>query len=200
MGGSFRQSCSGVATTAGAGLVCSRERMFRRASALMVLSSMASSQATVTVSKPSLWIAEPVMNFMCGGHEMMIQKRSAHDRNEEAHNGKKYPDKIFPDERINPLLSQVQSKETESLLGESGLAGQLKKRLAERMLEAELSHHLKQQSAKGKPTITATAAARRPCSRLRVIDRWIFRETGFPRLSLRSLPKINGACLALRIM
>src|SRR5260363_321577 len=50
MGGSFRQSCSGVATTAGAGLVCSRERMFRRASALMVLSSMASSQATVTVS------------------------------------------------------------------------------------------------------------------------------------------------------
>src|SRR5260364_269735 len=150
MGGSFRQSCSGVATTAGAGLVCSRERMFRSASALMVLSSMASSQATVTVSKPSLWIAVPVMNFMCGGHEMMIQKWSAHDRNEEAHNGKKYPDKIFSDERITPLLSQVQSKETESLLGESGLASQLKKRLAERMLEAELSHHLKQQNAQGK--------------------------------------------------
>src|SRR5260363_466076 len=108
--------------------------------------------------------------------------------------------KLFSDERIDPLLSQVQSKDAESLLGESGLAGQLKKQLAERMLEAELSHHLKQQSAKGKPTITATAAARRPSSRLRVIDRWIFRETGFPRLSLRSLPKINGACLALRIM
>src|SRR5260364_97840 len=46
--------------------------------------------------------------------------------------------KIFSDERIDPLLSQVQSKDAESLLGETGLAGQLKKRLAERMLEAEL--------------------------------------------------------------
>src|SRR5260364_211446 len=43
--------------------------------------------------------------------------------------------KIFSDERIDPLLSQVQSKDAESLLGETGLAGQLKKRLAERMLE-----------------------------------------------------------------
>src|SRR5260363_353563 len=43
--------------------------------------------------------------------------------------------------------------------GQDWFAGQLKKRLAERMLEAELSHHLKQQSAKGKPTITATAVA-----------------------------------------
>src|SRR5260363_437746 len=58
--------------------------------------------------------------------------------------------KIFSDERIDPLLSQVQSKDAESLLGETGLAGQLKKRLAERMLEAELSHHLKQQNAQGK--------------------------------------------------
>src|SRR5260363_422372 len=46
--------------------------------------------------------------------------------------------KIFSDERIDPLLSQVQSKDAESLLGETGLAGQLKKRLAERMLEAAL--------------------------------------------------------------
>src|SRR5260364_372062 len=89
MGGSFRQSCSGVATTAGAGLVCRRERMFRRASALMVLSSMASSKVTVTVSKPSLWIAEPVMNFMWGGHEMMIQKRNCHERKEKRNKRKK---------------------------------------------------------------------------------------------------------------
>src|SRR5260364_469362 len=58
--------------------------------------------------------------------------------------------KIFSDERIDPLLSQVQSKDAESLLGESGLAGQLKKRLGERMLEAELSHHLAEQNAQGK--------------------------------------------------
>src|SRR5260364_138173 len=54
------------------------------------------------------------MNFAYRGHEMMIQKRSAHDRNEEAHNGQKYPDKIFSDERIDPLLAQVQSKDAES--------------------------------------------------------------------------------------
>ncbi len=36
----------------------------------------------------------------------------------------------------------MQGKDTESILGESGLAGQLKKELAERMLAAELSHHL----------------------------------------------------------
>src|SRR5260364_356310 len=57
--------------------------------------------------------------------------------------------KIFSDERIDPLLSQVQSKDAESLLGETGLAGQLKKRLADRMLEAELNHPLAEQSAHG---------------------------------------------------
>ncbi|ONY64057.1 IS256 family transposase, partial [Burkholderia cenocepacia] len=47
--------------------------------------------------------------------------------------------KLFPDELIDQLLAQVQSKDAESILGESGLAGQLKKQLAERMLAAELS-------------------------------------------------------------
>jgi len=50
--------------------------------------------------------------------------------------------KLFPDELIDQLLAQVQNKNTESILGESGLAGQLKKQLAERMLAAELDHHL----------------------------------------------------------
>jgi len=57
--------------------------------------------------------------------------------------------KLFTDERLDQLLSQVPSKDAQSLLGETGLAGQLKKRLAERRLEAELSHHVKQQSAPG---------------------------------------------------
>jgi hypothetical protein len=39
-------------------------------------------------------------------------------------------------------LAQLQKKDAESILGESGLAGQLKKMLAERMLAAELSHNL----------------------------------------------------------
>lgn len=48
----------------------------------------------------------------------------------------------LPVELIDQLLAQVQNKDAESILGESGLAGQLKKMLAERMLAAELSHHL----------------------------------------------------------
>jgi putative transposase len=50
--------------------------------------------------------------------------------------------KLFPDELIDQLLTQIQNKDAESILGESGLAGQLKKQLAERMLAAELKHHL----------------------------------------------------------
>ncbi len=50
--------------------------------------------------------------------------------------------KLFPDERIDQLLAQIQNKDAESFLGESGLAGQLKKQLTERMLAAELTHHL----------------------------------------------------------
>ena len=48
----------------------------------------------------------------------------------------------FPVELIDQLLAQVENKDAESILGESGLAGQLKKMLAERMLSAELNHHL----------------------------------------------------------
>jgi putative transposase len=59
------------------------------------------------------------------------------------------------------LLAQVENKDAESILGESGLAGQLKKMLAERMLSAELNHHLANEAKAAKTT--ATAAARRRC-------------------------------------
>jgi transposase-like protein len=58
--------------------------------------------------------------------------------------------KLFPDELIDQLLAQVQNKDAESILGESGLAGQLKKQLAERMLNAELTHHLDTENKQGK--------------------------------------------------
>ncbi|MDQ9172501.1 IS256 family transposase [Oxalobacteraceae bacterium R-40] len=58
--------------------------------------------------------------------------------------------KLFPDELIDQLLAQVQNKGAESILGESGLAGQLKKQLAERMLAAELTHHLDIEARQGK--------------------------------------------------
>ena len=55
----------------------------------------------------------------------------------------------FSDELLDQLLSQVAGQDAESLLGESGLVGQLKKQLAERMLGAELSHHLASKRAAG---------------------------------------------------
>jgi transposase-like protein len=58
--------------------------------------------------------------------------------------------KLFPDELIDQLLAQVQNKDAGSILGESGLAGQLKKQLAERMLNAELTHHLDTENKQGK--------------------------------------------------
>ena len=54
----------------------------------------------------------------------------------------------FSDELLDQLLAQVSGKDAESLLGESGLIGQLKKQLAERMLAAELSHHHDQRSGR----------------------------------------------------
>ena len=53
----------------------------------------------------------------------------------------------LPDELVDKLLSELTNKDAKSILGESGLAGQLKKQLAERMLAAELSHHLDTESA-----------------------------------------------------
>ncbi len=69
--------------------------------------------------------------------------------------------KPFPDEMIDQLLAQVQNKDAESILGESGLAGQLKKQLAERMLAAELTHHLETEANinGGLRALTTTSSA-----------------------------------------
>lgn len=55
---------------------------------------------------------------------------------------KRKPTGPFSNELLDQLLAQATGKDAESLLGESGLIGQLKKQLAERMLAAELTHHL----------------------------------------------------------
>lgn len=55
----------------------------------------------------------------------------------------------FSDELLDELILQVSGQDAESLLGESGLVGQLKKQLAERMLSAELNHHLSTERAAG---------------------------------------------------
>jgi len=55
----------------------------------------------------------------------------------------------FPVELIDQLLATVQNKDAKSILGESGLAGQLKKMLADRMLAAELTHHLASEGKAG---------------------------------------------------
>ncbi|WP_245176358.1 IS256 family transposase, partial [Cupriavidus sp. AcVe19-6a] len=58
--------------------------------------------------------------------------------------------KLVSDELIDQLLAQVENKDAESILGESGLAGLLKKRSAERMLAAELTHHLAAEAKQGR--------------------------------------------------
>jgi putative transposase len=69
--------------------------------------------------------------------------------------------KLFPDELIDQLLAQVQNKNAEPILGESGLTGQLKKQLAERMLAAERRTTWTAKASMAAPAITATAAAPR---------------------------------------
>jgi putative transposase len=71
-------------------------------------------------------------------------------------------------ELLDQLIAQVEDKNVESILGESGLAGQLKKLLAERMLTAELNHHLANEETAGnhrngssqKTVLTATGEMR----------------------------------------
>lgn len=60
---------------------------------------------------------------------------------------KRKPQGPFSEDLLDQLLAQASGKDAESLLGESGLIGQLKKQLAERMLAAELSHHLESEAA-----------------------------------------------------
>ncbi len=110
--------------------------------------------------------------------------------------------KLFPDELIEQLLAQVEHKDAESILGESGLAGLFKKQLAERMLAAELNHHLasKTERSKASPAITETAPVPKPLLRPTTRWNWIFRATGEPRSSRNWSPSISGGCRALMIM
>ena len=57
--------------------------------------------------------------------------------------------KLLPVGLVDQLLARVQSKDVESSVGESGLACQLKKYLDERMLAAELNHHLEAEAEQG---------------------------------------------------
>lgn len=105
--------------------------------------------------------------------------------------------KLFPDELIDQLLAQVQNKDAESILGESGLAGQLKKQLAERMLSAELSHHLVAEAKQGR-----AGNHRNGSSPKTVITPNGTLDLDIPRDRLASFephwwPSTSAACLAL---
>lgn len=55
----------------------------------------------------------------------------------------------FSDELLDQLLSHLKGHDAESLLGQAGLVGQLKKQLMERMLAGELSQHLRTEAKAG---------------------------------------------------
>ena len=61
------------------------------------------------------------------------------------------PDGPFADELLDELLSQLDGQNAQGLLSQSGLIEQLKRQLAERMLTAELSHHLQQERQQASP-------------------------------------------------
>lgn len=58
----------------------------------------------------------------------------------------------FDKAMLDQLLAGVDPSNPQSMLTDAGLFGQLKKALAERMLQAELSHHLAQQRSGPEPT------------------------------------------------
>jgi hypothetical protein len=109
--------------------------------------------------------------------------------------------KLFPDELIDQLLAQVRNRDAESILGESGLAGQLKKQLAERMLAAELNHHLTTEVAQQAAAGNHRNGTVRRRSLLPVAScSWIFRVTGWPHSNRSWWPNTTVACPASMIM
>ncbi len=65
----------------------------------------------------------------------------------------------FDAELLDRLLA---GRDPKTALESDGLIGDLKKALAERMLNAELDNHLESEPEQAPPAITAMAAARRP--------------------------------------
>ena len=57
------------------------------------------------------------------------------------------PERPFSDDLLDEILGQLDGQDGPGLLGQSGLIEQLKRQLAERMLAAELGHHLQQERA-----------------------------------------------------
>lgn len=58
----------------------------------------------------------------------------------------------FDKTALDKLLEGVDPDNPQSIFTDAGLFGQLKKALAERMLQAELTHHLAQQRQAPEPT------------------------------------------------
>ena len=65
----------------------------------------------------------------------------------------------FKKELLDELLAGHDAK---TVFENDGLLDELKKALAERILNAEMDHHLGQDGSR-RPATTATARARRPC-------------------------------------
>jgi transposase-like protein len=72
----------------------------------------------------------------------------------------------LPVELIDQLLAHVQNKDAESILGESGLAGQFRKMRAERMLAAELTHHLANEEETSKNHRNGTSPKKVPAFKI----------------------------------
>ncbi len=127
----------------------------------------------------------------------MILKGTHHDRcNVYPKTKNPKPTKLIPDELIDQLLALIENNDAELILGDSGLAGLFKKQLAERMLAAELSHHLLAEAAQGQPgnhrNSSSTKTVITPDGELDLAIPRNRHATFEPQLTAK--PSINAAC------
>ena len=106
--------------------------------------------------------------------------------------------KRIKDELIDELLGSYDN--SAELLGSDGLLNELKKRLIERTMDAELSNDLgydkHARGAAKEKRIAATGTAKRPFAPIRVLLRSRCPEIVMGSMNLRSSPSMSGNLMA----
>ncbi len=99
---------------------------------------------------------------------------------------------------LDKLLEGVDPNNPQAMFTDARLFGQLKKALAERVLQAELSHHLGSSATHPhRPATTKTAAARNRFWLRKAGLRSIFHATATAALNRSWSPNISVGCQAL---
>src|SRR5215210_6284444 len=92
---------------------------------------------------PTRWVSIGLRNHYQNGNSCHLQPAAVSDQIVTSTRREKGP---FSDELLDQLLCHLKGQDAESLLGQAGLVGQLKKQLMERMLAGELTQHLRSEA------------------------------------------------------